>query len=362
MIHYPKVDSILYVEDEKVVQEELSEVLALYCHTLYTAENGVEGLALFREHSPDIIITDIAMPLMDGITMARHIKELNEDIHIIFTTAFSDSDFFQAAIELQAEGYILKPIDLNLLERKIKSIIKNIRLKRERVEFQAKKLKAMRDMLSAISHQWRQPLNVVSGILFNLADAYESDELSREYFEEMLKMANSNLQFLSNTIDDFKNFSRPSIIEEFSFETLELSLSSMLKSQLNAEGIELLFQADRDITIRASKNELSHVLLNLINNAKDALKSADREGAQIIIEAKQRDAEVQIAVKDNAMGIATQLQERVFEPYFSTKEEGSGTGIGLYLSKMILEKSQNNSLSLEKSDSEGSHFLIILGA
>lgn len=122
---------ILYVEDEEKIRENTKRPLSYLSDELILAQDGEEGLKLFKEHHPDIVISDIKMPLMNGIDMVKEIKKINKEQHIVFTTAHSESGFFINAIELQVDGYILKPIDYDLLENKIKSVINQIILKRK---------------------------------------------------------------------------------------------------------------------------------------------------------------------------------------------------------------------------------------
>ncbi len=127
--------SILFVEDEPSIRNELSLFLKRYAKDdLHIAENGKEGLALFRTLQPDIVISDIRMPIMNGIDMVKEIKKINAKQAIIFTTAHSDSSFFLDAIDMQVEGYLLKPIDLKLLDEKIKNISENIFIKKQYYE------------------------------------------------------------------------------------------------------------------------------------------------------------------------------------------------------------------------------------
>lgn len=123
--------TILYVEDEEIIRKQLSKFLDYSSSELYIAEDGAIGLELFKQHLPDIIVSDIKMPNMNGLEMVKAIKELNPKQHIIFTTAHSESGFFMDAIEAQVDGYILKPIELNLLEDKIEDIKEQIYTKRE---------------------------------------------------------------------------------------------------------------------------------------------------------------------------------------------------------------------------------------
>ena len=127
-----KLSTILFVEDEEAVRFELKRFLQRYCNNVITASNGEEGLKLFKKHTPDIVISDIKMPKMNGIDMAKEIKKISPEQIIIFTTAHSDNSYFLEAIEMQVDGYILKPVDLGLLKKKISNISKNMALKREK--------------------------------------------------------------------------------------------------------------------------------------------------------------------------------------------------------------------------------------
>ena len=121
---------ILYVEDEEQIRENTKRPLAYLSTELFLAKNGQEGLELYKEHSPDIVVSDIKMPKMTGIDMVKEIKKLNKEQAVIFTTAHSESGFFIEAIELQVDGYILKPIDYDLLEQKIETVINQIVIKK----------------------------------------------------------------------------------------------------------------------------------------------------------------------------------------------------------------------------------------
>ena len=131
MSNYFNSAIILYVEDEEGIRNETSKALTRYAKKLYIAKDGQEGLALYKEQSPDIVITDIKMPKMTGIDMSKAIKEINSEQAIIITTAHSESTYFMEAIELQLSGYILKPVDKILLKNKIIEIVKNIQREKE---------------------------------------------------------------------------------------------------------------------------------------------------------------------------------------------------------------------------------------
>ena len=121
---------ILYVEDDQEIRENTQRPLGYLCDELLIAQDGKEGLELYKQHGPDIVVSDIKMPNMNGIDMVKAIKDIDKHQHIIFTTAHSESSFFMEAIELQVDGYILKPIDYDLLEDKIEDIAENINVRK----------------------------------------------------------------------------------------------------------------------------------------------------------------------------------------------------------------------------------------
>jgi len=121
--------TILYVEDEESIQSATKRPLSRLCDTLILASDGKEGLELYKQHKPDIVISDIKMPTMTGVEMCKAIKEINPKQHFIFTTAHSESGYFMDAIELQVDGYILKPVNYKLLKSKVIDITEHIQLK-----------------------------------------------------------------------------------------------------------------------------------------------------------------------------------------------------------------------------------------
>lgn len=194
------------------------------------------------------------------------------------------------------------------------------------------------EMIANITHQFRQPLNNLAYILINLRKRYQNDKLDEVYFEKKVNQANEQLEFLSKTIDDFKDFYTPSKSKE-SFlikESIDSSIT-ILSADFKKNNIDLQFNfnTNEDIKIYGIKNELSQVILALLSNANDALKNIHEPF--IKVDVSSSDAEVIIKIEDNGGGIKKKNLEKIFEPYFTTKDEG--TGIGLYLVKLIVEKS-----------------------
>ena len=193
MNKFKKIDSILYVEDEKAIQEELSDVLQYFCEELFLANNGENGLELYKKHNPSLIITDIQMPIMSGIELSKAIKELNPDVPIIFTTAFTDSKYMHEAISLQADGYVVKPIDLDLLEDTIHKCIKIYRLQEEITQKTKYELQEKDDLETILS-------TTKDGIA--MLDLKSKYLYANESYQDMLGYSLSELKEQSYIADD----------------------------------------------------------------------------------------------------------------------------------------------------------------
>ena len=241
---------------------------------------------------------------------------------------------------------------------------------KEQLLIQQSKMAAMGEMLGAIAHQWRQPLTAIGMLLLNLKDTYQYNQLTPEYMDKQVKQAYNHLHFLSETVDDFRNFFAPTKkAAPFCIIRATLAAIKMIQVQLNNHGIGLsirlveheeiilletpeLLTPDKQFLVMGFKNEFIQVVINLINNAKDAVierKDTETQGRidiSIIRDEKHRKALV--IVEDNGDGIPEQILDRIFEPYFTTKPEGKGTGIGLYMSKIIIEKNMKGSIEAQR--------------
>ena len=237
-------------------------------------------------------------------------------------------------------------------------LLKNQATDYQNMLLQQTKMAQSGEMIGNITHQFRQPLNNISYILINMKKRYENGKMDSAYFQKKFDSAEGQLQFLSKTIDDFKEFYVPSKHkEEFRVKDAIQNSITVLSADLKHKGIsfELEFETNESIKVYGIKNELSQVVLSLISNASDALESIPNPWIKVEVSASS--AEVIIEVKDNAQGIKEKNLEKIFEPYFSTKE--SGTGIGLYLVKMIMEKSLEGKIEVQNTK-EGVAFTLFL--
>ena len=240
------------------------------------------------------------------------------------------------------------------LEIKIQKEIESNR-KKEQILFQQSKLAAMGEMIGAIAHQWRQPLNSIGLNIQLLVDDFLDNRVDEKYILNFEEKQMETIKFMSKTIDDFRNFFNQD--KEKQLFSLKDSVEEVIKivdKQLQNNNIHIILNADNS-EILGYKNEFKQVVLNLINNAKDAIIQNKVKDGQIEITIKDK----KIFIKDNGGGIPQNIQERIFEPYFTTKDQGKGTGIGLYMSKIIIEEHFGGKLTFENKDN-GVEFIINL--
>ncbi|OCL96875.1 sensor histidine kinase [Arcobacter porcinus] len=236
------------------------------------------------------------------------------------------------------------------LENRIQKEIKH-RLKQEQILIQQSKLAAMGEMIGNIAHQWRQPLSQISAIHMNMKVTYNFDKFTKEYLEKKIIEANKLTNYMSQTIDDFRNFFKPQGEKElFSIEQACKDAYFIVESTLKYHNIEMRFDIKDDIDILAYKNEFSQVILNLINNAKDILIERDIKNPKIILEIKNGVKYAIIKIKDNAGGVDKINIDKIFDPYFTTRYQTQGTGIGLYMAKNIIERNMKGFINVKNSD------------
>ena len=220
------------------------------------------------------------------------------------------------------------------------------------------RMAAMGEMIANIAHQWRQPLNTLGLIVQELPIYYERNLFSGEYLQQSVGRAMQVINYMSETIDGFRNFFGPDK-EKQKFpaaEILEQTLT-ILQGAFVAAKVEVEVEADPETEIFGIPNEYSQVILNILMNAKDALLERGVANPKIEVRLFRENGRAVLTVQDNAGGIPPEIMEKVFDPYFTTKGPDQGTGIGLFMSKTIIEKNMNGSLTVCNTD-RGARFRI----
>lgn len=253
--------------------------------------------------------------------------------------------------------------ELMQLNQKQQSIIRHEvaeNRKKDQLLLQQSKLAQMGEMINMIAHQWRQPLNTISSVSSSLLLKSQLNTLDPTILESKLKDINTYIEHLSTTINDFREFFKPNREKEITdISEVITSLKSIIGDQLQSDDISLAMTIEHPIhRIFSYPNEIKQVILNLIKNAKDAINSYNIENGKIMINVTTAGPYISIRITDNGGGIPEEIREKIFEPYFTTKEK-DGTGIGLYMSKVIVEQHLNGSIGFSNTDN-GTAFIIKL--
>lgn len=217
---------------------------------------------------------------------------------------------------------------------------------------------AIGEMISAIAHQWKQPLNVIWLLAQAIGDAWDFEEIDDDFMENQLNLIGSQIHYMNDTISDFKNFFKQDYYDSFFIsETIENSIK-LVQYILDKENIIINKKLDPLCKISGNPNELSQVLINIINNAKDALIENKTKKAEINISLDCNEENVYIRIANNGKKIEPEHLDKVFEPYFTTKEK-TGTGLGLHICRKIIVNKFHGDISVHNTDN-GVEFTIIM--
>ena len=245
-------------------------------------------------------------------------------------------------------AYLLKKLNAQLNEKIKIEIEKNE--EKNRILIQQSRMASMGEMLENIAHQWRQPLSTISVAASGMEVKKEFSILDDKEFFEAIDYIKKTTLYLSNTIDDFRNFFNKNrtasniTISTTIIKTLELMGNIFTHNRIN------LVQNIQPLEVLSLENELIQVLMNILTNANDALRHTVNPDKYIFIDTFQNENQLIIQIKDNAGGINDDIIDKVFEPYFTTKHQFNGTGIGLYMSKLLIEKHLKGELKVRNTE------------
>lgn len=253
------------------------------------------------------------------------------------------------SIDKKIIGVVISVFDLTKYK-----LYEQEKIKQEKLLIQQSKMAAMGEMLENIAHQWRQPLSVISTCTSGIMLQRDFDSLTDEILDESLKNIMNTTSYLSNTIDDFKNFfERDKQKIDFNVNDLINKTLSLVEMSFSSNDIALVKDFKEEIVIHNYKNELMQVVLNIINNAKDAILLAinDCEKIKLIKVSIFKEREyLKIQIHDNAGGIPKDIKDKIFEPYFTTKHQSQGTGIGLFMTQEIITKHMQGDIKVENKN------------
>ncbi len=406
-------NALLVIDDEEEIAKRLKKFLLKEGFEVFDACNGKEGLGIIENNKIDVLITDIKMKDMDGIEVMRRAKGLYQDIEGIVVTGYKDQELAIKSLRAGAIDYITKPINLDELLISVKKAIERINLNRDRLYrnrelkisseiiskmneelerrieerskeldqtqvqlFQTSKLATLGEMSAGLAHEMNQPLGGIALITANLYKLLEKGRLTDEELKTSLDDIDSSVKRMSKTIQHIRTFARQDTLKFMQVEINETveSAMSLLGEQLRLHEIEVVCELKSNLPkIEGEPYQLEQVWINLISNARDAMdgkvkRIACRQGGQTkdyrkkltISTAYKPDSKgVEITFIDNGIGMSEEAKEKAFQPFFTTKEVGEGSGLGLSISYGIIEDHKGK-IRLESKDGEGTKVSVIL--
>ena len=277
-----------------------------------------------------------------AIANANYIKDDSEDlIAILFTEVTQRKDHE------------------NRLEERIALELEKNREKDEMMNQQAK-LATMGEMIGNIAHQWRQPLNILALVFQDIYIKYQLNGLDADQMEKNYEKVNNLLQYMSQTIDDFRTFFKSEEGDAaFDVSAAVNSVFDIVGTRFASSNTECIIDVKQNGSVMGTENGFKQVVINLLNNAQEAILSEKPEKGIIDVTIEQDDKFVVVTVSDNGGGVPKKIINQIFEPYFTTKHQTQGTGLGLYMSKKIIEHHMVGKLEVENSD-KGAVFKISL--
>ncbi|MCT7567458.1 PAS domain-containing sensor histidine kinase [Aliarcobacter butzleri] len=262
----------------------------------------------------------------------------------------------EKALELKVAKLQLENLNSSLEKRIEDEIKKNT--KQQHMIMQQNKLAQMGEMIENIAHQWRQPLAQINSSIILIDAILEKHNFKDTLVENKLTEIESLTSYMSKTISDFKNFFNPNKKKTiFNVEEAIQKANDVLKGLINSHHIQMEINIEKDLKINSYLGEFQQVILIIINNSIDAFIHMNIHFPKILINAYTDNESLVIHIEDNALGINSELLDKIFEPYFTTKHKAQGTGLGLYIAKMIVENSLLGFLSVENKQN-GAGFTI----
>ena len=376
-----RLKSVLIVDDSEENVNILCEFLEEK-YDIFASLNGKDALEIANEETIDLILLDIMMPELDGFEVCKQLKdnEKTKNIPVIFITAKTDEESIEKAYTIGGIDYISKPfrvveilsrINTHIqlaeqkatLEKKVKKEVEtNIQQKLQL--FESSRMASMGEMIGNIAHQWRQPLSAISMLLSSLKIEKEMGILEDKEFYKKIDESINFTEQLSNTVETFRNFLKGDKtiqkidVQEIINRTLDIVSSTLRNHHIR---IHHNMSPDTPLYITIVPDELTQVIMNIVNNAKDVLISKEPNIIKpwIDIQVTKDDNTVLVTIEDNGGGIPESILPKIFDPYFTTKHQSQGTGLGLHMSYKIITESLKGKLYVNNTQNGAKFFIEI---
>jgi PAS domain S-box-containing protein len=352
--------------DENLTVKFVSKSINAYGYEVDDFQKNIKFLDFVYKDDVEQLVSTIKKAIdsdSNSFTSIHRVIDKNEQIKWIYNRTIIIKDDNGNVIEFY--GYLNDITKLKMNEEELKEKVKlqlEKNLEKDRLLVQQNKLASMGEMLGNIAHQWRQPLNNINLLIYFIRDSY--GKISKEELIDLIKDAKLQIDYMSQTIDDFRNFYKPSKEKKlFNIKESIVQSAKIVNASLEKHAINFEISGE-ELEIDSYENEFEQVVVNILNNAIDAkiVKSnSEKFNARININIFKENDNIIISIFNNCGNIDEQIIERIFEPYFTTKFEDQGTGIGLYMTKVIVEKNMNGKIEA-KNLNDGVEFIIKLNA
>ncbi len=340
-------------------------------YAILVATSGQKALEILHKESPvNMILLDIMMPNMDGFEVCQKLKEddLTKNIPVIFISILDDSEAILKGFEVGGVDYISKPFNVEEVQTRVKthleldlkrkelekSLVDEIEYRnaQERLMLQREKMASMGEMIDMIAHQWKQPLSTINMVTANIrVDQELNGKVDSEVLMRSMDEIEKDIKYMDDTISDFRDFFKPDKekSEVYLNETIDKALK-IIGGSLKKQSITVdKTNCNCLIATNAYSNELIQVLLNILKNSMDAIIENNIYDGKIIIScSRNKDLEI-IEIEDNAGGIDNNIIDAIFESGFTTRDKVGGSGVGLYMCKIIIEKHFNGKIGINNS-------------
>ena len=347
--------NILIVDNSRTDLIFLQSLLENEGYTSITSvTSATEAYSVLKKETINLILLDIMMPDIDGTQACKTIRE-NPDyfnIPIVMVTADTSDETLKKSFEIGANDYITKPINITNLKVRIENIF--INAYKDTIILNQHRQLAVNETVQMLAHQWRQPLSSINTTAISLGLAYELDKLTKNELNTSIEIINDSVQTLSKTLDEFCQISKIEVKPSLNNinKTVDKSLNLIIdKCTKNNVFIQTNFGILKD-TIYCH-NELVKILIDIFTNSIEAFNNKQISEKRIIqIDTQQTETSTSINIIDNAGGISEDIIHKIFEPYFTTKEDKNGVGLSLYNAFNTLKEFMSATIEVSSVDEE----------
>jgi len=351
-------DKILLIDDSAFMRKQMSMILTPRNYQVSVAKDATEGLDLLLKEDYNLVILDMELPDMHGSEVLEKIKSNPKYINlpVLIISGTTNADLIRNMYKMGASDFIRKPFIIEEFALKVdiwcdyrKKHLLDLEQK-DKLLSQQSKMATMGEMVENIIHQSRQPLSVITAVASGISLEQEYSQLKPETLMKNLDVITQSAMHLSETMESFRDFFKKEDSKRmFNLSELLEKSFELTSSKFETRNIQII-KGFEDINMYGFDIELLQVFINILNNARDEFEKKDIKDRFIFIDTKNINNNISISIKDNAGGVPKDIIDNIFDSYFTTKEDEEGTGIGLYMSKEIVTKHHNGSISVKNKN------------